>query len=64
MIPVTKDTRARLRWMCYKDQTYDQIINLLIDFSIEMSNDKGFREWVRDKLDEEIRYRKEFEEVK
>lgn len=59
MIPISKETRSRLKWICYKGQTYDQIINLLIDFTTETSNDEDFRGWVKMKIDDEIIYEKE-----
>jgi len=61
MIPISKETRSRLKWICFKGQTYDHIINLLIDFTTEISNDKEFRGWVRKKIDEEIIHEKEKE---
>lgn len=47
-IPITKTTRERLRLMSYKSQTYDQLINRLINFEKKFLNEEEFHRWVEE----------------
>ncbi len=50
-VPLSKVTRARLKSICYKDQTYDRAINQLIDFSLEFNNEREFHRWVEENIE-------------
>ena len=46
LIPLSKNTRSKLKSYSHKDQSYDSVINQLIDFSVEFANEREFHLWV------------------
>lgn len=45
-IPISKETRERLRQLSYKSETYDTLVNRIINFEQKFNRERDFHEWI------------------